>query len=560
MNIMRFSLVFLVMLPFLIFTSCTKKENVIQNDVKEETLEVENLTINVTEKPSIDSILGKIVAKSSSKKLVFEILKQNPEQAMHINEATGELMVRNKLIFDYKINPKITASVKVSSNNLSKESKITINVLQNPENPDYSRLINSTNYWITNERSFFEISEKVIIYTKGETKTINNKKYNIFYEQLIEQINSTYYPNAIISSVKKPVFKYLLREDILNEKIYTVDNDNNDVLVYDFLLENNDKVKLWSLDEKKYIDLHVANTEDITLEDKITRRKITFQDNYSIIEGLGKYDKALSCFYNGSSFIINQHNYCSDDFWNKSNLAKLELESPVIRLSKEYIFNTNLISDGGNYIENNITEKGICWSTSSLPTINNNFTNIYINDAWTPGNDVDVLGRYSCSIPKTDLSSADTYYFRSFAKNKNGIIYSSKIYKINTYITPKIELTDSRFDDSENQNFPYCIYDLRGQITIQKLPSSVSIIEKGFCYINHYNTFNKPQEVDNPLLAKHIAINDGTFDNFTTTISESFNVNASNEERYLGTHIWCYVKLDNNETIYSNKIKAICSY
>jgi uncharacterized protein (TIGR02145 family) len=57
-----------------------------------------------------------------------------------------------------------------------------------------------------------------------------------------------------------------------------------------------------------------------------------------------------------------------------------------------------------------VTERGICWSTSTTPDINDNKI--------TGGTG---LGNYSCTI--NNLSSATNYYVKAYAINKNGISY-----------------------------------------------------------------------------------------------------------------------------------------
>jgi uncharacterized protein (TIGR02145 family) len=69
----------------------------------------------------------------------------------------------------------------------------------------------------------------------------------------------------------------------------------------------------------------------------------------------------------------------------------------------------NVTDDGGF----SVTEKGICWSTSSNPTMSDNTTT---NGSGT--------GSYSSSI--TGLSTSTTYYVRAYATNDAGTVYGEE--------------------------------------------------------------------------------------------------------------------------------------
>ena len=68
------------------------------------------------------------------------------------------------------------------------------------------------------------------------------------------------------------------------------------------------------------------------------------------------------------------------------------------------IVKAEVLIDGGNAV----TERGVCWSTNELPTLDDNF----IDDGTG-------TGTYSCTI--TGLEPNTTYYFRAFARNDVGL-------------------------------------------------------------------------------------------------------------------------------------------
>ncbi len=69
-----------------------------------------------------------------------------------------------------------------------------------------------------------------------------------------------------------------------------------------------------------------------------------------------------------------------------------------------------VISDGGA----EVTERGVCWSTSQTPTIDDSFT--------TDGNGV---GLFNSNL--SDLSQNTTYYVRAYATNSEGTAYGEEI-------------------------------------------------------------------------------------------------------------------------------------
>lgn len=69
----------------------------------------------------------------------------------------------------------------------------------------------------------------------------------------------------------------------------------------------------------------------------------------------------------------------------------------------------NVTSDGGA----TVTERGICWSTSSNPTINSS----HISSG---------SGTGSFTIQMTGLSATTTYYVRAYAKNSAGVAYGEQ--------------------------------------------------------------------------------------------------------------------------------------
>jgi uncharacterized protein (TIGR02145 family) len=91
-------------------------------------------------------------------------------------------------------------------------------------------------------------------------------------------------------------------------------------------------------------------------------------------------------------------------------LATLTTNSATNLVLNSAVSGGNIINDGGSYI----TARGVCWSTSPMPTINNYIVNS------GQGN-----GSFSSTI--SGLSINTTYYVRAFATNSVGTNYGNQV-------------------------------------------------------------------------------------------------------------------------------------
>jgi len=92
-----------------------------------------------------------------------------------------------------------------------------------------------------------------------------------------------------------------------------------------------------------------------------------------------------------------------------STIPTVTLAPPTTITLNSATCNGNVTSDGGS----SVTSRGVCWSTSSNPTINNNKTIVGTG-----------TGSFSTSI--TGLTANTTYYVRAYATNSVGTAYSEQ--------------------------------------------------------------------------------------------------------------------------------------
>ncbi len=105
-------------------------------------------------------------------------------------------------------------------------------------------------------------------------------------------------------------------------------------------------------------------------------------------------------------FLLTIHSAC-----RKKAVPELKtLEATNISVRSATV-SGELVDDGNT----SVTELGICWSKSPMPTTDSEKKTIQLNGT----------GEFNFDL--TDLDWSTTYYVRSFAKNKKGIAYGNQV-------------------------------------------------------------------------------------------------------------------------------------
>ena len=123
--------------------SCKKE------DIKpENTVSVQNYTSTINENPTNGQSIGTVQATGNGT-LSYSITTQTPTAALTINAATGELTVTNATLFNFEINPVITATIEVNNSGTVKNLTATITLTDVNEIGEYKFggvifLVNST--------------------------------------------------------------------------------------------------------------------------------------------------------------------------------------------------------------------------------------------------------------------------------------------------------------------------------------------------------------------------------------------------------------------------------
>lgn len=129
----RFSILFLLS----IFTSISCSKDSDDPDSSEISVTASNFSISMDENPVNGQVIGTVSGSTNEGVITFSITEQNPAEAFSINAVSGELIVADKMLFDFETNPIITGTVNVTNESISQNAMIIINLNDLFENPIY---------------------------------------------------------------------------------------------------------------------------------------------------------------------------------------------------------------------------------------------------------------------------------------------------------------------------------------------------------------------------------------------------------------------------------------
>ena len=150
-----------------------------------------------------------------------------------------------------------------------------------------------------------------------------------------------------------------------------------------------------------------------------TNQNPTVSDNYTVDgSGIGTYISNLSNLTNNTTYYVRAYATNTNgvtSYGGERSFTTLEKMLPVVVTSKVSGITTNSAVCGGEvtFDGNLVTERGVCWSTSQNPTINDNKTN-----------DGNGIGTYISNL--SNLTENTTYYVRAYATNEVGTNYGEE--------------------------------------------------------------------------------------------------------------------------------------
>jgi hypothetical protein len=137
-------------------------------------------------------------------------------------------------------------------------------------------------------------------------------------------------------------------------------------------------------------------------------------------EGIGSFSRTImglasNTKYYVRAYAVNGHGVAYSD--EVTITLESEMTVPTVVTMDVVSILDNMATGGGNVVEGGgaeVTERGICWSTSHNPTLN--------DEHLSSGSG---LGVFSCQM--TDLEQDVTYYVRAYAINALGTAYGSEV-------------------------------------------------------------------------------------------------------------------------------------
>ena len=311
-----------------------------------------------------------------------------------------------------------------------------------------------TTKWITDEdtrQKFY--SGEPIVFTFDNYTPDPNKKYYVEVEWA-----TAVHPDGFFISRLTPLYKFTNYDErkTFSELItYNADDDNNGL---DDVFQEAVETTIPTVSTSSITDITTNSATcggNVTSDGgaTVTARGVCWStssnptisnSHTSDGSGAGTYSSSITGLSSNTTYYvrayatnINGTSYGSQ----KSFTTKIPTTAPTVSTSSITDITTNSATGGGNVTSDGgatVTARGVCWSTSSNPTVSNSHT--------TDGTGT---GSFTSSI--TGLSSNTAYYVRAYATNSNGTSYGNQVsFTTNTPTTTPTVTTSSITDITTN--------------------------------------------------------------------------------------------------------------
>ena len=207
----------------------------------------------------------------------------------------------------------------------------------------------------------------------------------------------------------------------------------------------------------------------------------TLDDNYSTNgSGIGGFTHALTDLPDNTTYYVRAYatNEKGTSYGEEKTFTTVEVVLPAVVTNDITDITTNSAKCSGTVISDGnsaILAKGICWSTSPEPTLNNNYTD-----------EGDGSGAFISSL--TNLTDGVKYYVRAYATNEKGTSYGEE----KSFTT--VEITLPIVTTKEVTNIGTSTATCGGNVTSE---GNGIIISRGVCWSTSPNpTINDNKTTD----------------------------------------------------------------
>ena len=186
--------------------------------------------------------------------------------------------------------------------------------------------------------------------------------------------------------------------------------------------------------------------------------------------GTGNFNYSFTGLTDNTTYYIRSYatNSVGTAYGNTINFTTIEIIAPTVAATTATNVSYTSVTLGGNVTNENgatVTERGVCYGTSTNPTINDNKV--------TAENGT---GTFTVSV--ANLADGVTFYARAYAINERGITYGEAVSFTTTKITAPMVTTTIA------SNISYTSVTLGGNVIAE---NGASVTERGVCWSTSSN-------------------------------------------------------------------------
>ncbi|MBQ3676081.1 MAG: hypothetical protein II926_01755, partial [Bacteroidales bacterium] len=196
----------------------------------------------------------------------------------------------------------------------------------------------------------------------------------------------------------------------------------------------------------------------------------TSNSKKTVGSGTGSFTANITGLSDGTKYYVRAYVTYEKGtvYGEEKTFTTTKITAPTVTTIAASNVSYTTVTLGGNVTKENgatVTERGICWSTSTNPTISNSKKAVG-------------SGTGSFTVNLTGLTDGTTYYVRAYAVNSKGTTYGGSVPFTTTKITAPMVTTAAA------TNVTYTTVTLGGKVTAE---NGASVSERGICWSTSTN-------------------------------------------------------------------------